>query len=343
MIMHPDSPNSDQNYPAGSTTRVYIPVSVATHNDMVQALLDNSISQDGSLKAGAVDNTAVLADSIVTNDKMAVAVKPVTLMDETTFDFVASGCVWSGDAYGSTRNASMTAGVVYINGVRLTVSSVTARAFTASRDTYIDVDNTGTLVYTEVTNNNASPALAPNSIRIGIIVTGASNIANVGSVNQGEETKVLPIVSSIPYAVTDSLGNLICSRDPKRSTLGLRQIVANVTSTSTSYVDVTGLSTPVICDGLRKVKVSVRIGNVSSTQVGLNAVNLKFQMDGSDTAIFPGTQNVANENRARDHFYIATPSAGLHTFKVMMLQQSAGTITATAAATNPAQITVELA
>jgi len=118
------------------------------------------------------------------------------------FDYVASGLVWSGDAYGSTRNASMTSGVVVINGNPITVASVTARSFTASRDTYIDVldagDGTGTVVYTEVTNNAASPALAANSIRIGIIVTGASNIANVGSVNQGQEDKLLPITSSTP-------------------------------------------------------------------------------------------------------------------------------------------------
>ncbi len=73
MTLHADSPNSDQDYPAGSTTRVYIPVSTATHNDMVEALLE-SHDQDGTLKAGAVDSTAVLADGIVTRAKLATAV-----------------------------------------------------------------------------------------------------------------------------------------------------------------------------------------------------------------------------------------------------------------------------
>ena len=50
---------------------------------------------------------------------MATSVSPVTRWDESFFDYVASGCVWTGDAYASTRAASMTSGVVYIDGKRL--------------------------------------------------------------------------------------------------------------------------------------------------------------------------------------------------------------------------------
>src|SRR5205085_10334892 len=120
---------------------------------------------------------------------------------------------------------------VYINGRRHTVATITAHAFTASKDTYIDllystVDNVATPVYTEVSNNAASPALAANSVRVCIIQSGATITATT-KVNQGEETKVFPIASSIPYAVTDSLGNLICPRDPNRKILGYRQAIAD--------------------------------------------------------------------------------------------------------------------
>lgn len=205
-------------------------------------------------------STAKLADGAVTEAKYDTASSPITRADEMTFDFVASGGVWSGDAYGSTRNASMTALVCYINGQRGTISAVTARSFTASRDTYVDVLNssgTFSLVYTEVTNNAASPALASNSIRIGIIVTGASNIASVASINQGEETKLLPIASSTPYAVTDSLGNLICPRDPYRKVLGYREATADFTTSSASAVAITTLSVPVQVPTGRKIKVTV--------------------------------------------------------------------------------------
>jgi hypothetical protein len=169
------------------------------------------------------------------------------------YNFIESGCVWSGDSYGSTRAASMTAGVVWIGGKRLTVAAVTARTFTASKDTYVDFqdnsDGTASITYTEATNNAASPALPSSAtdatnVRCAIIVTGAGNIANVGSVNQGEETKVLPIASSIPYAVTDSLGYLIAPRDPQRRVLGYRQITSDFTTTSATKAQVTGLSVP---------------------------------------------------------------------------------------------------
>lgn len=191
---------------------------------------------------------------------------PVTRDSEHFYDHIASGLVITGDAYASTRNASMTAGVCYINGRRISISAVSARTYTASRDTYVDIldnaDGTGTVVYTEVTNNAASPALAANSMRIGIVVTGASNIASVASINQGQENKVLPIASSIPYAVTDSLGNLICPRDPTRKLIGYRQAVANQNITTTT--DITGLN--LLCKPAtdRKIKITAKIGGLDT-------------------------------------------------------------------------------
>jgi hypothetical protein len=207
---------------------------------------------------------------------------PVTRHSETMFDFVASGGVWTGDSYAVNRNASMSAMVCYINGRRISITAVSARTFTASKDTYSDVldngDGTGTLVYTEVTNNAASPALASNSLRIGIIVTGATTIASVAAINQGQEGKLLPIATSQPYEVTDSLGNLICSRDPDHRTLGYRQITASPSVTSTSDVAITGLSCPVIVpqSGLRKVKIRARTGGVTNTAISYNFLGIFF-------------------------------------------------------------------
>ncbi len=201
---------------------------------------------------------------------------PRTRMLETMLDFVQTGIVWSGDAYASTRVASMTAGVVYINGRRLTINAVVSRTFTASRDTYIDIldngDGTATIVYTEATNNNASPALAANSIRVGIIVTGASNIAAVGSINQGEEYKVLPIASSVPYQVTDSLGNMICCRDPNRKLLGHRQRISTFSVTGTTAVtQIPELSVPVKVPTGRKVMIELSAGGLYNSSASVNA------------------------------------------------------------------------
>lgn len=143
---------------------------------------------------------------------------PRTRDSEMGRSFVVSGGVWSGDAYASTRNASMTALVCYINGRRLTVSAVSARSFTASKDTYIDVldnaDGTATLVYTEVSNNAASPSLAANSMRLGTVVTGATNIAAATSIGQGGFANIVPVISSQIFKGFDSLGNLIYPKGP---------------------------------------------------------------------------------------------------------------------------------
>lgn len=204
----------------------------------------------------------------------------VKTTDAVPFDYVVSGCVWSGDSYGSNRNASMTAGVLYIGGRRHTVALVTARTFTASKDTYVDAlsngDGTCTLVYTEVANNAASPSLAANSVRIAIIVTGASTIANVGSVNGGETGKVLPISSNNPYAVTDSLGNLICPRDPQRRVLAMRMITSQVNINASGSTDIPGFTAiPFISpDSKRKIRVYAFLP-ITSTAGGLQKSHVK--------------------------------------------------------------------
>lgn len=60
---------TDRNYAAGTTTRVYIPVSEERENRIVTWGLTHA-DQDGTLKAGAVDVAAVLANDVVTTAKI---------------------------------------------------------------------------------------------------------------------------------------------------------------------------------------------------------------------------------------------------------------------------------
>lgn len=252
---------TDQDYPAGSTTRVYQLPTASRENRMVDGLLI-SHNQDGTIKNNAITTAAQITDGIIGDAEMATAVKPVTLFNENTFDHVVSGCIWTADAAGSTRLASMTSGVVMLAGKRLTVAAVTSRTFTASKDVYVDFsdngDGTVLPIYTDGTTNAASGALAAGSLRNAIIVVGAGNIAAAASINQGQEDRVLPIASSVPYQVTDSLGNLICPRDSQRKILGRRQRTSgNFATSSTSAVQITELSAPVIIPTGRKIKITV--------------------------------------------------------------------------------------
>lgn len=330
---------TDVDHTAGVTIVDYV---AATDWNMNTKGLLVSHDQDGTLKAGAVDVAGVIASDLITNTQMATAVKPETNFTETTFDFVASGCVWTADAAGSTLLASMTAGVVYISGRRVAVSAVNNRAFTASKDTYIDVGIDGTVDYATETNNAASTALAASHLRLGIIVTGASSIANAGSVNQGQEGKVLPIASSIPYMVTDSLGNLICPRDPNRKILGYRQIVGNVTFTTIAQV--TGLTCPVIVPTGRKVKVTAYVG--ASTNPAVSSVEYTLW----DGVVNAGTKLVrwrelhaiAGNSVAVHPEATVTPTSASKTYNLGGVVDT-NTETVNASATEVAWIKVELA
>jgi hypothetical protein len=273
---------------------------------------------------------------------------PQLAATERMFDHVASGGVWAGLGYGTTLTASMTALVAYINGRRIAIAAIATRTFTASKDTYIDVldnaDGTGTIVYTEVANNAASPALASNSMRIAIIQSGAT-ITAVGAVNQGEETKVLPIASSIPYQVTDSLGNPICPRDSNRRILGYRQITALFSTASTTIVQVTGLTVPVIVPTGRKVKLSfAALEMFNNTANGYTLIEIWDGAVSVGTALARtvGQSTINNQSLPSAVSVVVSPSAGLHTFNVGVYRGGGATANINASSTAPAVLIVEL-
>jgi len=285
--------------------------------------------------------SAGLLNSVITANAASVTTDVASRMNETTFAHVASGLVWAGLGYGSSLSASMTSGVVYQAGQRLALAAIGTRPFTASRDTYIDVLNTagvGSLVFTEVVNNAASPALASNSIRIGIIVTGATNILNVGSVNQGEEAKVLPSFAAIAMSVTDSLGNLICPRDPTRKVLGYKQVTAAQGGIS-GPTDITGLAATINVPFGRKIKISLNIGFFQSATN--NYVEAAIMEGAATLALAQTPLTAASQRGTVSPFIILCPTAGVHTYKISAAAFTGGAQTL-ASATNPNSILIEL-
>lgn len=138
--------------------------------DNLHDVLAKSLSDDGSIKPEAV------------------------VYNPNIYNYIQSGGVVSSV---SGLNGAISAIVGWIDGYRGTVSAVASRAFTATKDTYIDVlrnttTNAFSLVYTEVANNAASPILAVNSIRLAKVVTNGSTITGV-----------------FQEGVNDSLGNMI--------------------------------------------------------------------------------------------------------------------------------------
>lgn len=115
------------------------------------------INLDGNVQENSIDFSAIRANYAPRN-------------------FIASGGIWT---QASGLNGDMTAAVLYISGARIALSAVSARAFTASKDTYVDVSSAGAIVYQEVANGAAAPALAANSARVAIVVTSGAAITSV--------------------------------------------------------------------------------------------------------------------------------------------------------------------
>lgn len=113
-----------------------------------------------------------------------VFIRPTNGVGLSLSSYIDSGCVWS---IVSGLNGTMTAGVVYINvaGVMLPVSvaTIASHTFTASKDTYISVDITGTITYQETTNGGTAPTLPANSVWLYIGISGASALSGFDSIN----------------------------------------------------------------------------------------------------------------------------------------------------------------
>jgi hypothetical protein len=353
---------------SGSTKYDWIYISISADNvaTLITSRATTPTSDDGTpptygtlIAIVTVANGAASITNGNITDKRAGALAGINSASSffALYNFIESGCVWSGDAYASTKNASMTSGYVWINGSRLTVAAVTARVFTASKDTYVDfkdnLDGTASINYTEVANNIVSPALfgsgtTGNTVRNAIIITGATNILAVASINQGQETMVLPIASSIAYSVTDSLGNLICPRDPSRKLLGYRQIVTAFT-TAANNVDtqITGLSVPVVIPSGRKIRIkfycrgiqmNAGAPNTGAVRIWEGTVGSGVQL--SDQAWYLSANGSDFQGNPIEAVRTA-PSTSL-TYNASIIQPSANTKQITAGSTDPAYVSVEL-
>ncbi len=170
---------------------------VANYNSPIQAILAqfNGNIDSANIASGSMP-WEIMAS--FTNKIPAAAMQDEAntkkFRDESNVSFVASGCIWSAT---SGLSAAMTSGVLYVaNGARLAISAIVTRAFTASRDTYVDFSSAGAVGYSEVTNGAAAPALAADSIRVAKVVTNGSAVTSVVQVG------------------IDSLGNYIYNTDP---------------------------------------------------------------------------------------------------------------------------------
>jgi len=157
--------DANRNYSAGATTRVYILVSYARENRLVDGLLV-SHDQDGTLKAGAVDNAAVLASNVVETPKIKNANVTATKIDWDSTG--ANAGIWWEELGRTTLSSSSDT---------ITVSSIPARKYLQIRASYSSVG--GTISAHIRFNNDGGANYAYQYATLGGTSTSATNDGGV--------------------------------------------------------------------------------------------------------------------------------------------------------------------
>ena len=127
----------------------------------------------------AFDGSQINAGTVAAS-ALATSINPNTFLHDIIQPFVASGCMWSTL---SGLQGTMSSGILYAGTssamYRVSLNGVGSYTFTASKDTYIDIDYNGNLYYQVVSNGATSPSITANAIRVAKVVTGASAITSI--------------------------------------------------------------------------------------------------------------------------------------------------------------------
>jgi hypothetical protein len=120
--------DANRNYSAGTSTRVYLLVSHAQYNRLIDGLLV-SHDQDGTLKAGAVDVAAVIADGVITEAKHANGYL------HGSDGWIDSTQTWT---YASSTTFTVSGDVTaqFVTGTKIKLTQTTAKYFYVTGATY---------------------------------------------------------------------------------------------------------------------------------------------------------------------------------------------------------------
>jgi hypothetical protein len=132
-------------------------------------------------------------------------------------------------------------------------------------------------------------------------------------------------------------------------TLGYAQIIANVTTTSTSFVDATGLSVvAVVPTGGRRVEFNIDGSAINVSGAG-SVWNVALLEDGTVIQQWYRNSDTSAYNIPLSLHFSKIPAAGSHTYKVQFATSAgtvsivAGTTSATPFTVGPASLTVKAA
>ena len=140
----------------------------------------------------------------------------------------------------SDLTSDISAGTAYVNGFRVN-KSATTKTYTANRDTYVDLNQTGTFTYSEVTVDGAAPAVAANSIRLAKVRTDGSTITTVtDESNQQVPGLVIPVNFRTGLQVSRDVGTPLTNVSIFPGSIEANSTIVSKTSTTTLDLDTAG-------------------------------------------------------------------------------------------------------
>ncbi len=123
---------------------------------------------------GAVEDVN-LARQTLTQGVFADSANPRVRDSELLGDFTYTGMLPPTSA---SLTATTTAGTSYVGGYRI-VTSATSKTYTASKDTWVYIDQNGAFQYVEVANGAAQPTTPANSLLLAKVVTSGAAVTSV--------------------------------------------------------------------------------------------------------------------------------------------------------------------
>lgn len=237
---------SDQNYPAGTTTRVYIPVTSSRENRLVDTLLAAGITQGGGM--GAITPTSVTTSgAVLTSPKIITSVNDTNGNEEFTLTAVTSAVNQVDISNTATGNGPIIAskgndtnidlnlnskgtGIVKVNG-----NPINAGAFTVWTPTWTN------LTVGNGTNNSTYTQIGKTvTCKLYFILGSTSSIS-------GAVTFTPPVTTSSNYEIDGYLGIARLTQPAVATAVGL---VGWKTTTSLSLLAMNAASTYATESGL---------------------------------------------------------------------------------------------
>jgi len=154
---------------------------------------------------GNIGSVNILDDSLTEAD-FADSINPRVRDHELIGDYTYTGMLGVTD---SSLTSDISAGTSYVNGYRI-VTAATSKTYTASKDTYVYIDQNGAFQYVEVANGAVTPTTPSNSLLLFKAVTDGTAITSVTDLRT-----TTPVNLRI---YQDLKSGLVISRDPATAT-----------------------------------------------------------------------------------------------------------------------------